>query len=149
MYFRPFLLRASGLSSSSPMSMSAIPSVTSPLAGPTKCDKRSFILSIRAYKGKEMWIGRPTDLFLFHNSRICLPLGGPSQVSVDKTRQCDVTASVTGRVCSLLCVTCASNEYGTTLFPTEQGDVSPAAVKACRINPFTSTWFTVSKAKTQ
>jgi hypothetical protein len=100
MYFRPLLLWVSGLSSWSPISMSAIPSVTSPLAGPTKCDKKSLILSIRAYKRIEMWIGRLTDLFQFHNSRVRLSLGGTSRVSVYKTRQCDVTASVTGRVCS-------------------------------------------------
>lgn len=100
MYFRPFILWVSGLSSWSPMSMSAIPSVTSPLAGPTKCDKKSLMLSIRAYKRKEMWIGRLTDFFLFHSSQICLPLGGTSRVLIDKTRQCDVTASVTGRVSS-------------------------------------------------
>jgi len=106
MYFRPFLLWVSGLSSWSPMSMSAIPSVTSPLAGPTKCDNKSFILSIKTYKREYMWIGRSTDLFQFHNSRICLPLGWTSRVSVDETRKCDVTASVTRRVCVRSCVSC-------------------------------------------
>jgi hypothetical protein len=119
MYFRPLLLWVSGLSSWSPISMSAIPSVTSPLAGPTKCDKKSLILSIRAYKRREMWIGRLTDLFQFHSSRVRLSLGGTSRVSVYKTRQCDVTASVTGRVCSqTTVVTSASNATTDTPLPT-------------------------------
>ena len=78
--------------------MSARPSVTSPLAGPTKFDRKSLILSMRIYERAVTCIAKPTDLFLLRNSHLCLSPGGTSRVSVDKTRRCDVTKSVTGRV---------------------------------------------------
>jgi hypothetical protein len=90
-----------------------------------------------------MWIGRSTDLSLFHSSRICLPLGGTSRVSVYKTRQCDVTMSVTGRVCS----PALRHLYIKRIrLATEEGNVSPSTVKACRLYQFTSARLAVSKA---
>jgi hypothetical protein len=147
MYFRPFVLWVSGLLLSSPMSMSAIPSVTSPLAGPTKFDRKSLILSMRTYERAVTCISKPTDLFLLRNSHLCLSLGGTSRVSVDKTRRCDVTKGVTGRV-QVLC-----HQLVQTVFkpsPAENNshlrDVSPTA-RTCRLDQLTSTGLIFSKTQ--
>ena len=90
---------------------------------------------MRTYERAVTCIAKPTDLFLLRNSHLCLSLGGTSRVLVDKTRRCDVTKSVTGRVQVQLSL--AENN-------SHLRDVSPTA-RTCRLDQLTSTGLTFSK----